>query len=212
MPNLPAKNLEYILSSLRHEIMNPLSRIILHLELLEENPKNRGVKDEISSIVDEITGIVSNSIELYSKVEKLDLAMLIGSLVSKDYPKVNYSPVMDKFVVESSQGAIRQILHNLFSNAEKYNPVGSCEVELLSDEAYIKIRVIDNGAEVPVEFASLIFERGFRLERDHDKPGEGIGLHVSKSLAKRLNGTLTYAREKNKNVFQLSIPNTSSNQ
>ncbi len=63
-----------------------------------------------------------------------------------------------------------------------------------------------------MEFVDKIFERGYRLEKDFDKPGEGIGLHVSKGLAKRLNGRLTYYREGNKNVFELSIPNTSNNQ
>jgi signal transduction histidine kinase len=212
MPNLPAKNLEYILSSLRHEIMNPLSRIILHLELLEENPKNREVKEEIGSIVDEITGIVNNSIELYSKVESLDLSLLIDRLVSKDYSKTKYTPQLGRYTIESSQGAIRQIMHNLLSNAEKYSEAEGCEVELLADESYVRIRVIDRGLPIPMEFVDRIFERGFRLEKDFDKPGEGIGLHVSKGLAKRLNGRLTYYREGNKNVFELSIPNTSNNQ
>jgi len=211
MSNLPAENLEYILSALRHEIMNPLSRIILNLELLEETPENKEIKVEINNIVNEVTSIVKNSIELYSKIESLDILAVVGKLIMKDYPSVTFLPNAKELIVESSEGGIRQIMHNLLSNALKYNPEGRCEVEAKEVGQYLSIRVKDDGAEIPQEFVELIFQRGYRLPRDLDKDGDGIGLHVSKGLAKRLKGELSYFREKEKNIFELLIPLAISN-
>ena len=70
MQNQPASNLEYILSALRHEIMNPLSRIALHLELLGENESNKEIKKEIiPDVQDKIKQIMENVVSLSVPLE-----------------------------------------------------------------------------------------------------------------------------------------------
>ena len=206
MQNQPASNLEYILSALRHEIMNPLSRIALHLELLGENESNKEIKKDINNMLGEIVSIINNSIDLYTVVEPIRVKSLLSEIIVSDYPGANLSEIKEDLFVTSSKGGIRQILHNLLSNASKYNSSGNCILEVVEDGAWVRIKVKDDGEEIPIDYSKLIFERGYRLERDYNKFGEGIGLHVSRGLAERLKGGLHYYRESGYNTFELFLP------
>lgn len=101
---------------------------------------------------------------------------------------------------------VRQILRNLVSNALKYGGdnvivrVG-CE----SGKAFVEVE--DNGDGVAPDERESIFEP---YHRAHNAPGltasMGLGLAISRDLARRMDGDLTYAGGPSSTVFTLSMP------
>jgi signal transduction histidine kinase len=83
---------------------------------------------------------------------------------------------------------IRQVLINLFSNALKYAPDGSrISVGLSLDEENVSVAVCDQGAGIPENEHSRIFEKFYRRG---DKEGAGLGLAVCKSIVEAHNGRI----------------------
>jgi signal transduction histidine kinase len=101
---------------------------------------------------------------------------------------------------------VRQVLRNLVSNALKYGGTNvTVRVGYESDVAFV--RVEDDGEGVEPEERETIFEP---YRRAHDAPGltasMGLGLAISRQLARLMGGDLTYTRESSLTVFTLSMP------
>jgi PAS domain S-box-containing protein len=107
----------------------------------------------------------------------------------------------DSLVVESDSARVRQILANLLSNAVKYTqPNGSILVEaraVSTDDApwrgyWAAIAVTDNGPGIPVEKQGLVFREFTRFDPGA-AAGSGIGLAISRRLARALGGEITFS-------------------
>jgi signal transduction histidine kinase len=84
---------------------------------------------------------------------------------------------------------VRQVLTNLLSNAVKYTPAGSpVEVTLQRMGESVELAVRDHGPGIPPTEAERVFERNARLT--HDGSGSGLGLYVSRELARAHGGDL----------------------
>jgi signal transduction histidine kinase len=95
-------------------------------------------------------------------------------------------------VVRTDRMAIEQILSNLIDNALKYLRDGvPGRIEVRAEETPTEHRIIvaDNGRGIAPADRERIFDL-FRRAGVQDKPGEGIGLAHSRSLARRIGGTL----------------------
>jgi len=93
---------------------------------------------------------------------------------------------------------VRQVLDNLISNALKYggDTMVTLTVETKSDgpagrpSEWVAMRVIDHGPGIPVEKQEEAFREFSRLERSGPW-SSGLGLSISRSLARLLGGDLT---------------------
>jgi signal transduction histidine kinase len=100
-------------------------------------------------------------------------------------------------VMKSDAGKIKQILYNLLSNAIKFTPDGG-RVELsvrTNDSDRVELRVCDTGPGIPENQRESIFEPFRQLDgsvtREHG--GTGLGLTISRELARALGGSLRLA-------------------
>jgi PAS domain S-box-containing protein len=101
---------------------------------------------------------------------------------------------------------VRQILRNLVSNALKYGGDNiTVRVGCESDEVFVKVE--DDGDGVAPDERETIFEP---YRRAHHAPGltasMGLGLAISRHLARLMDGDLTYERRTGLTVFTLSMP------
>jgi two-component system clock-associated histidine kinase SasA len=79
---------------------------------------------------------------------------------------------------------IRQVLTNLLDNAIKYTPPGGIiTVSLLHRTSQkVQVSVADTGHGIPPETQEHIFEGHFRLKRDEQTEGYGIGLSLCRKV------------------------------
>lgn len=102
-----------------------------------------------------------------------------------------------------------QILLNLVNNAIRYSPDGTeiwIETENVGNAALVS--VIDQGAGVASDDRDKIFEKFERLGRSGDG-GSGLGLYISRRLARAMGGDLTvFEAEGGGARFTLRLPNS----
>ena len=82
------------------------------------------------------------------------------------------------------QEKIRQVLINLLGNATKYTPEGGkIELTVMHRTAQkIEVSITDNGLGIPAELRDRVFEERYRLERDGEADGYGIGLSLCRRI------------------------------
>lgn len=97
---------------------------------------------------------------------------------------------------------LRQILWNLVGNAVKFTKQGavnvtvSCDVE--EDTAHLQFEVEDSGIGIPLEEQDKIFAMYYQVKQGEDNlhaVGTGIGLAVSRKLARLMHGDITVDSE-----------------
>jgi two-component system, OmpR family, clock-associated histidine kinase SasA len=81
---------------------------------------------------------------------------------------------------------IRQVLINLLDNAIKYTPLDGCIYisALHRTTQKVQFSLGDNGPGIPEENRERIFENGYRLQRDKQIDGYGIGLSLCQRIVR----------------------------
>ena len=105
--------------------------------------------------------------------------------------------------------SLDKILNNLFYNALNYGNT-EVNVELFDedgDKNYFRIEFKNDGAMIPASMREKIFEPFYRLQQTINRPGTGIGLTLSRSLAFLHKGEL-YLKEtaEETNTFVVRLP------
>jgi signal transduction histidine kinase len=98
-----------------------------------------------------------------------------------------------RVILWTDKGKVCKILLNLLSNAIKYTPRGNIElaarIESNGDD-YAVFEVRDTGKGIDPLHAEMIFEPFWRVKGEKEQ-GTGLGLSVSRRLARLLGGDLT---------------------
>ncbi|WP_267383918.1 histidine kinase [Cyanobacterium sp. uoEpiScrs1] len=86
--------------------------------------------------------------------------------------------------VYADEELIRQVIVNLLDNAIKYTPSGGkVTVSILHRTSQkVQVSVCDTGPGIPEEERERIFEGYFRLKRDQEKEGYGLGLSLCRKI------------------------------
>ena len=126
-------------------------------------------------------------------------------------PELDISADLDRGVaVMADDGLLRQVLHNLSSNAVKYNvPGGWIRLALRREPSSILLTVANATEEISEAEAGQIFERFFRgeLARRRHIEGSGLGLSLSREIVLAHGGELTAAVQGEGAVaFRLRLP------
>ncbi len=107
----------------------------------------------------------------------------------------------DTLAVYADYISLHQVLINLLSNALKYSPAGAL-IEISARAVpqksnalhpeFIELAIKDHGLGVPVDQASLLFQKFVRLPRDLESNvmGTGLGLYLCKSLIEKMKGSI----------------------
>ena len=115
--------------------------------------------------------------------------------------------------IDSDPTKVRQIMLNLLGNAVKFTESGFVELALEEDGAGVTIRVRDSGEGIAPEHAERIFEPFWQVgqTRYARAAGTGLGLSVSRQLARLLGGDITVESELGRgSTFTVRLPRASS--
>lgn len=101
-----------------------------------------------------------------------------------------------------------EALFNILDNAVKYTlRNGKIKIIVEQWEMYIKIDIIDTGKGISEKNHATIFQRFFREEDVHEKPGIGIGLYLSREIITQQGGYIKVSSElKRGSTFSTFLP------
>lgn len=200
---------DQILAMLAHDLRSPLTAASLAIETLElvevkeNNEKNQKLKKQLVRQSRKQFGVMKRMIEdlletsrsisakLEAKPHKLDLKALCEEIITqfdKQAEAKSQSIVRDipqdiPFVYGDEE-LLRQLLVNLLDNAIKYTPKrGEISLSVLHRTSQkVQVTVSDTGLGIPLEKQERIFNDRFRLERDEEEEGYGLGLALCRRI------------------------------
>jgi two-component system, OmpR family, phosphate regulon sensor histidine kinase PhoR len=103
----------------------------------------------------------------------------------------------------------REILQNFITNAIKYTERGSITISGTGDDGGVHLSVSDSGIGIDSEVQNKLFSKFYRSQdsRVQRISGTGLGLYVSRKLAKLMNGSIAMESELNRgSTFTLNLP------
>lgn len=212
---------ERFIGTVSHELRTPLAAIVGFTELLASGDaelSDAEQREYLSLILtqgNEVSGIVDDLL-VAARVEIGELALVRVPVdlpaqarqvvEALDFPGGKpVVPVASAFGL-GDPGRVRQIVRNLLTNAIRYGgPSITIDFEVGGETA--TLRVVDDGDPIAIEDRSRIFEPYTTLSESQPVTGSiGLGLTVSRQLARLMDGDLIYERGENENVFTLTIP------
>ncbi|GAB4181707.1 MAG: histidine kinase [Coleofasciculaceae cyanobacterium] len=228
---------DQVISMLAHDLRTPLTAASIALETLElEYQPKEGCPSELTPalkarltkqaraqfrsmermITDLLQSAKGNSSEFTLRPQKLHLGRLCQEVLVQMSDRFQFkSQLVDTDIpqdlpcVYADEELVRQVLVNLLDNANKYTPVGGqINVSMLHRTTQkIQVSVCDNGPGIPEENRDRIFEDHYRLKRDEEKEGYGIGLSLCQRIIRAHYGRIwVESSPKGGGCFNFTLP------
>jgi PAS domain S-box-containing protein len=216
-----------------HDVKNPLGAADGYAQLLEEglfgdlSPKQQDSIGRIRRSIRTALRLIHDLLELArAEAGQLEIECVATDVthaaleVAEDF-RAQAAAVGLALDVRAPQGLradtdptrLRQILANLLSNAVKYAPNGQATVnaEVRGDGGprageWIAVHVADTGPGIPADKRQQIFQEFSRLDPGAQQ-GAGVGLAISRRIARLMGGELTVESEIGRgSTFTLWLP------
>lgn len=208
----------HLLRGVSHDVKNPLGAARGYAELLELGVKGELTPDQAKFVagirrsIDSALAILADLLDLARadsgglSVEHVPVELgLVAREAAEDHRAaaraaghVLECPAPPQPLrVHTDPARVRQVLGNLLSNAVKYTPApGRISVRVEQSDggprpgSWAVLRVIDTGPGIPLEQREAVFDEFTRLHDGTDIKGHGLGLAISRRVARLLGGDL----------------------
>ncbi|MCG7586925.1 ATP-binding protein [Photobacterium sp. OFAV2-7] len=182
---------EHLFSAISHDLKTPITRLRLRAELIDDEAKiekfNRDL-DELEMMVKGALQTVKDT-DLHENLTQVDLSEMLRSIAERHntkkikvhIPNTKIAPMTGKPL------ALKRCLSNLIDNGVKYGH----EVSLIvSDESDALVLIIkDKGEGIPEEMLEAVFEPYFRIAKDDE--GHGLGMGIARNIIHAHGGDMT---------------------
>ncbi len=222
------------LASMSHELRTPLNAIAGYADLLDaevHGPISDEQRQALSRIqvsqrillqlindVLNFAKIGTGQLEVRSERVGIgglvaDLQSVVQGLADKSEVELDLVPCPDSLAVFADPDRVQQILLNLLGNAIKFTPAGG-EVTLTCESAgeSVYMHVRDTGPGIADRNQARIFDPFVQIGESGDVPatGMGLGLAISRDLARSMDGDLTVESHPGEGSrFTLRLPRAS---
>jgi signal transduction histidine kinase len=221
------------LASMSHELRTPLNAIIGLTEMMVTNAARFGTEKaleplrRVNAAGTHLLGLINEVLDL-SKIEagkldlnaeSVDLPRLIdevigtaGQLAEKNQNRLIVEAQENLGTLNADSMRLKQILLNLLSNACKFTKEGevALRVRNVADGRYwVELAVADTGIGLTAEQQAKLFQDFTQADSLTARRygGTGLGLALSRKLARMMGGDVTVASEPGKgSVFTVRLP------
>ena len=228
--SLAQRRAEFV-SAVSHELRTPLTTFRMYTEMLSSGiVKDEAARDEyVNTLHSESLrlGHLVENVLAYARLEgsshkdriiELPISKLLERATGRLETRCTqagmelvHEPCADDVKVKADPGAVEQIVFNLVDNACKYaSGADDKRIHLNCTVANgrVELRVRDHGSGISKEEGTRLF-KPFRKSAQaaaNSAPGVGLGLTLSKRLARAMNGDLTLERSDGGCTFLLTLP------
>ncbi|WP_418124188.1 ATP-binding protein [Variovorax sp. 160MFSha2.1] len=208
-----------------HEFRTPLAVVDAVAHALELSPSGRdeAVKRAVGKIrkaTRRLAVLIENilqddALETGSPrpaARSFDLREVIESVRGVGLPEENarlgVEAPAQRTMCEGDPARIEMAIRNLVHNALKYSPADSAvTVRCESGTGLFSVTVCNQGEPIPDGERGSLFERYFRGVTSTQVPGSGLGLHISRTIARQHGGDVVLlSSDAEGTVFRLTIP------
>lgn len=222
------------ITNMSHELRTPLNSVIGFAQLLQLQETGdmgaesrefigyiRDAGEQLLKMVADILDLSRLEIDrLLVTVEPVEVERFLTSCIKSFRPQAQARGIILEQMPFSHPGTqmqadpvrLAQIMSNLLSNAIKYNVDGGRVIVMaeVTPAQCVRITVTDTGPGVPLEREHELFQSFNRLGAEYTEiPGAGIGLTLSRNLARLLGGDVGYSRAPEQGaVFWVDVPVT----
>lgn len=211
------------LANMSHEIRTPLNGIICMIEmtlLTELSQEQRENLKTAKTCANSLLTVINDILD-FSKMEagkliieniNFDIKAIIEEIIKVHSPRaidkgleLNYafSSTIPQYLV-GDPSRLKQVLHNLVSNALKFTEEGEVwikvkTVELLNEHIKLKFSVTDTGIGISKINMDKLFKSFSQVDGSFTRRfgGTGLGLAISKQLTEMMGGELWVKSEEN---------------
>ena len=219
------------LAAMSHELRTPLNAIGGYAQLIEmgvRGPINEEQRIDLLKIqrsknhLDTLVSDVLNFAKLGSgriefRTRPMGVRQTVDAVLEMVAPQIaikglhlQTTAVPNNLSMMADQDKARQILLNLFANALKFTPPdGTISLDVRTEPGVVLVSVSDTGIGIPGDHLERIFEPFVQARRavnpsDH---GFGLGLAISRQLARAMGGDLTVRSAVTEgSTFTLTLP------
>lgn len=212
-----------LMGMLAHEVGNPLTSVRGYAELGAETLTADTVEQgrrafqvitrnahQIQGVLHEIVGLVeSNPGALTASPEPCLVAPHLRAAAAAQPPPGQLGvSCPEELMAYVQPGHLDQVLANLLTNARKYAGGATCLEARTLDDQHVVISVSDAGPGIPEDFRERLFDRSTRHPDTATRvAGTGIGLFISRALARANGGDLTHRdNDPTGSCFDLTLP------
>lgn len=222
------------LATMNHELRTPLNHILGFSDLVLSGVKPEVMIDYVKKIQESGKNLLSIIEDIFDlalaehtdiKIRKQNISLknlcsenmtYFGNLLHSSGKDEQISLVfkpdneyLSSFIL-SDRSKINQVLNNLFKNALKFTDSGTIEFGFkMLENNQLRFYIKDTGIGIPSDKQTIIFDWFRQGDDSHTRRygGVGIGLALSRKLARVLNGELTVKSESGKgSIFCFTFP------
>jgi signal transduction histidine kinase len=230
---LASEHKSQFLASMSHELRTPLNAIIGLTEMMVTNAARFGTEKALEplrrvnaagthllSLINEIldlSKIEAGKLDL--NLEPVNLARLIdevigtaGQLAEKNQNRLIVEAQENLGALNADSMRLKQILLNLLTNACKFTKAGEVALrvrKVVDGRDWIELAVADSGIGMTAEQQAKLFQDFTQADSLTARRygGTGLGLALSRKLARMMGGDVTVASEAGKgSVFTVRLP------
>ena len=219
------------LAAMSHELRTPLNAIGGYAQLIElgvrgpvteeqriDLSKIQRSKNHLDALVSDVLNFAkAGAGRIDVRLERITLARTLDAVLEMIAPQAEQKElrvvapsIASDVCAMAAEDRTRQILLNLFANALKFTPPGgTISLEVGGSPSDVWIAVSDTGIGVPASEIERIFEPFVQAERAlrTKDQGVGLGLAISRQLARAMGGDLRVVSEVGKgSTFTLTLP------
>lgn len=196
-----------LIANVSHDLRTPLTMITGYAEMIrdlpgEDTPENMQViideATRLSSLVKDLidisviqNGATKVTLTTYNLTESIKaIFKRYSKLIEQNKLKLKFE--YDKAAyVHADEKKIAQVVYNLVNNAINY--IGEDNIVIVRQtvkNGVVRVEVIDHGIGIPKDKLEHIWDRYYRVDKEHKRAviGTGLGLSIVKSVLDLHNG------------------------